>query len=62
MYRRALPEDEVLTIMQRASGTQFDAMLLAVFFSHFDEMRRIAEENPDDRAGQDEAVPLDCCC
>ncbi len=48
VYRPALPEEEVLKLMQQGAGTQFDAMLLATFFIHFDEMRRIAQENPDD--------------
>ena len=50
VYRRAMPEDEVLTLMQQGVGTQFDPMLVAVFLAHFEEMRRIARENPDEAA------------
>ena len=50
VYRRALPEDEVLTLMQQGVGTQFDPMLVAVFLANFEEMRRIAQENPDEAA------------
>jgi putative two-component system response regulator len=50
VYRPAMPEGEVLNLMQRAAGTQFDAMLLATFLAHFDEMRAIIEQNPDETA------------
>ena len=50
VYRLAMPEDEVLTLMQQGVGTQFDPMLVAVFLAHFEEMRRIAQENPDEAA------------
>ena len=59
VYRPAFPEDEVLTMMQRGAGTQFDAMLLATFLSHFEDMRRIAQENPDEVAPQGVAVQMD---
>jgi putative two-component system response regulator len=60
VYRPAFPEDEVLTMLQGGSGTQFDAMLLATFFAHFDEMRHIAQENPDEVAAQQGvAIQLD---
>ena len=32
-------------------------MLLAMFLAHFDEMRRIAEENPDDLAEAETRPP-----
>jgi HD-GYP domain-containing protein (c-di-GMP phosphodiesterase class II) len=48
VYRLALPEDEVLKLMQQGAGAQFDPMLLATFFSHFDDLRRISQENPDE--------------
>lgn len=48
VYRPALPDDEVLQLMSEGAGTQFDPALLAVFFAHFDELRRIAQENPDE--------------
>jgi putative two-component system response regulator len=58
VYRRALPEDEVLIVIQQGVAAQFDPMLLALFFSQFDEMRRIARENPDDPAKPEETVQL----
>lgn len=51
VYRPALPENEVLTIMQQGTGTQFDPMLMTLFFLHLSEIRRIAQENPDSNVG-----------
>ena len=47
VYRAALPEDEVLAIMERGVGTHFDPFLSAAFFSVLPEIRRIAEDNPE---------------
>ena len=57
VYRRAMPEDEVLTLMQQGVGTQFDPMLVAVFLANFEEMRRIARENPDEAAAIAPVLP-----
>jgi putative two-component system response regulator len=46
-YRAALPEEEVLALMQQGAATHFDPALLALFFSHFSEICGIAEEYPD---------------
>jgi len=48
VYHDAWPEEEVLKYMRRGMGSQFDPMLLAVFLSLSDDMRRISEENPDE--------------
>jgi len=48
VYRPALPESEVLTIMQQGAGAHFDPLLMTFFFLHFSEIRRIATEHPDD--------------
>jgi putative two-component system response regulator len=48
VYRRALPEDEVLSVMQQGSGSQFDPTLLAMFLAHYEDMRHIAQANPDE--------------
>jgi CHASE1-domain containing sensor protein len=48
VYRPALPESEVLTIMQQGAGTHFDPLLMTFFFLHLAEIRRIAQEHPDD--------------
>jgi hypothetical protein len=53
VYRPALPEAEVLTIMQKGAGTQFDPLLITNFFLHLSEIRRIAKEHPDDARGGD---------
>ena len=48
VYRPAMPEAEVLTIMQQGAGTHFDPLLMTFFFLHFSDIRRIALEHPDD--------------
>jgi putative two-component system response regulator len=53
VYRPAIPEEKVLTIMQQGAGTQFDPLLLAAFFSQFSEISRVALENPDEAAAAD---------
>jgi putative two-component system response regulator len=47
VYRPGHSEDEVLGVMQQGAGTHFDPLLLTIFFSHLDEIRRISEEHPD---------------
>jgi putative two-component system response regulator len=49
-YRSALPQEEVLEIMQQGAGTQFDPLLLTAFFSQFSEISRVVLENPDKAA------------
>jgi len=44
VYRPALPEHEVLTIMKQGYGTHFDPRLFDVFMDLLPEMRRIREE------------------
>jgi CHASE1-domain containing sensor protein len=53
VYRPAMPEAEVLTLIQQGSGTQFDPLLVTHFFLHLSEIRRIAKEHPDDTRGGD---------
>jgi putative two-component system response regulator len=48
VYRAAMPEEQVLAIMQQGAGTHFDPLLLAAFFSQFAEISRVALENPDE--------------
>ena len=48
VYRPALPEEKILTIMQQGAGTHFDPHLLALFFSQFAEMSHVCEEHPDE--------------
>jgi putative two-component system response regulator len=48
VYRRALPETEVLRILREGSGSHFDPNLLALFLSILEEVRQIAHENPDE--------------
>jgi putative two-component system response regulator len=49
VYRPAMPEEKVLTMMQQGAGTHFDSHLLALFFLHLTEMARVREQNPEDR-------------
>ena len=49
VYRAALPEDKAMEIMEQGRGRHFDPFLFGVFLSQLPEIRRIAQENPDDR-------------
>jgi putative two-component system response regulator len=49
VYRAAMPETEALAIMEQGRGNHFDPFLFGVFVSLVPEMRRIAQENPDER-------------
>ena len=63
VYRRALPEPEVLRIMREARGRHFDPKLFDAFLTLLPEMRAIAEVVVDDRqddapvVGYDPALP-----
>src|SRR5208283_4309419 len=50
VYHEALPEDKAMDIMEEGRGKHFDPFLLGVFLSILPEIRRIAQQNPDDRA------------
>jgi putative two-component system response regulator len=60
VYRPAMPEEEVLSRMQQASGTQFDPMLLATFFTCLDDIHKVVEDHRDEnaRAGAEAIDPL----
>ena len=47
VYRPALLDDDVITILQKGSGSHFDPVLLALFFSILDEIQQLAAANPD---------------
>jgi putative two-component system response regulator len=53
----ALSEKEALAVMQQESGKQFDPELLAEFFGHLPEIRRIMEQNPDRFGGNRNTTP-----
>jgi putative two-component system response regulator len=48
VYREALPEAEALSLLEEGRGSQFDPFLLGIFLSLVPEMRRIAEDNPEE--------------
>jgi HD-GYP domain-containing protein (c-di-GMP phosphodiesterase class II)/CHASE1-domain containing sensor protein len=48
VYRPALPDDQVLSIMREGAGTHFDPFLLTMFLSILDEIDRIAREHRDE--------------
>jgi CHASE1-domain containing sensor protein len=48
VYRPAMPEEEVMKIMRQGAGMQFDPLLLTHFFLHLTEIRRIAQQLPDE--------------
>ena len=47
VYRRAFPQQRVLTMMREGSGTHFDPFLLGLFFAHYEEIRQIIQQLPD---------------
>ena len=51
VYRPAMPEEEALAFMQKRAGSQFDPLLLAIFFSQLGEISRIAQRNQDETPG-----------
>jgi putative two-component system response regulator len=53
VYRKALSEEHVVTLLRRGMGTQFDPTLLAIFFTVFDQIQKIAAANPDDKDASD---------
>ncbi len=58
VYHEALPEDKAMEIMEEGRGRHFDPFLFSVFLSLLPEIRRIAQQNPDDRAaGYIRSVP-----
>ncbi len=50
VYHEALPEDKAMEIMEAGRGKHFDPFLFGVFLALLPEFRRIAKQNPDDRA------------
>jgi putative two-component system response regulator len=48
VYRKAFSEEQVIGLLRRGMGTQFDPTLLALFFTVFDQIQDIAALNPDD--------------
>lgn len=58
VYRPAFAEEKVLQMLAEGAGTQFDPMLVAVFLAHYEAIRLIAEENPDETAAPPLALGL----
>jgi hypothetical protein len=50
--RPAFTEDAAVGIMQKESGKHLDPELLAEFFRHLPEMRRLSEEHPEEKSGR----------
>jgi putative two-component system response regulator len=49
VYRPAMPEEQVVAILEEGKGTHFDPDLLTLFLQALPEMRRTAQNNPDER-------------
>jgi HD-GYP domain-containing protein (c-di-GMP phosphodiesterase class II) len=58
VYRAAVPEDEILTLMTQGAGTRFDPALIALFLANYEAMRRIAQDNPDETAAETNVASL----
>lgn len=48
VYRPAFSEEETLDLMTKGRGTHFDPFLFGVFLALVPELRRIAQDNPDE--------------
>jgi putative two-component system response regulator len=48
IYRRALPESQVLKQLQHGANSQLDLCLVAIFFSVYEQIRAIARAHPDE--------------
>jgi HD-GYP domain-containing protein (c-di-GMP phosphodiesterase class II) len=48
VYRPALPVEEILDILKKGAGTQFDPHLVELFLAHYDMARDITRNNPDE--------------
>ncbi len=60
VYREAMPEPEALALIEQGGGSQFDPFLLGVFLALTPEMRRIADDNPEEGVEGGFSVPLAC--
>jgi putative two-component system response regulator len=58
VYHKALPEDEVLAVIQKGAGSQFDPTLAIVFLANHETMHQIAVDNPDEAAADFDAMTL----
>ena len=54
VYRRALPEQEVLALMRQGQGSQFDPLLLALFFTALDRIDEISAQHLDAKPAANE--------
>ena len=58
VYRPALPEEEVLAMMEQDSGEHFDPSLFSVFMALLPELRRISDAHPDEQPVNPALAPL----
>ncbi len=58
VYRAAMPEAQVLDYLRQATGTALDPLLMAAFFSCFEEVRQVTRQHRDEdlRTGSDQPV------
>ena len=47
IYRKGLPEKEVLDFIKSQSGIKFDPTICSIFFEYIDEVRRICKKADD---------------
>ena len=57
VYRPAVPEDQVLSVMAEGMGKHFDPKILECFFYLLPEIRRIREEARNRKSGIGIALP-----
>jgi putative two-component system response regulator len=58
VYRPKFSEEETLRIMSQDAGKKFDPALMAVFFANYEELRQLAQENPDESWTESGVLPL----
>lgn len=58
-YRAKFPEEEVIDMMQRGMGVQFDPYILPCFFAALTEMHDLAESIPDEEWREEYSIPIE---
>ena len=55
-YKEPWPEDRVVDLIQKGSGSHFDPQLVALFLSHLDPFRTILLANPDEAHDEEPGI------
>jgi putative two-component system response regulator len=55
-YKDPWPEDQVVALIKKGSGTHFDPQLVDLFLAHLDSFREILQANPDEAHDEDPGI------